>query len=354
MRFVLDIDPDTYERVLSLIRDRRYRDLQEFASAAFVNQLTIEGQEAGSPFELDVGHDFSVSSQEDVPGTHPGGRSQSGIGRNSVKWDQVSTVAMPRPDGPFSGYIWGQYNKFLPLKVALRQLASVSVQKGPWVELSKIQRLASQAAAHIGGDLRRAESRLGKDLLERLSTGFPKGFSEVKSIERFESQFVGHITKDGVIYGMPGNIGFANIVEKAGHTLIGLTKLGLEFCRLTNPVIDNGKLERPLSQEEADSYLDHVTEALPKECRAMRLILNAIEENKDSPDQMTERLRTLRENWSGAVLNTMRVGLLSRMWDLGLIQRNRAGQRVDYSLTDRGTTWLEDVRQGPKEVGSNE
>jgi hypothetical protein len=58
----------------------------------------------------------------------------------------------------------------------------------------------------------------------------------------------------------------------------------------------------------------------------------------------SSRPTELNSDWSQSYANTMRSGLVSRMYELGLISRERVGQRgVAYNLTETGESLLDDI-----------
>ncbi len=350
MRFIIEVDPEIYRKIFSIIHSGGYSDLQEFASAAFSNQLLLESQEAGSALESSTPDVIVSASAEARPPGETVSTALNAVLARNIQWEKVDPVDMPPLGESFRGYIWGQYNKFLPMKVALRQIAALSPTDGQWIELTKAHQSAAYTAAEIGQNLRQLEKSHRKGLLERLSTAFPKSFRHVKSIERFQNHFVGHITKKGMLYGMPANLGYANFKVEGSETLIGITEPGLDFCRLRNPVLDANSFDRPLSVEEADTCLEFIRSNLPKEFQAMYVVLESIAAGRDTPDDLGKRLRDLNERWSAAVLNTMRIGLLSRMWDMWLIEREKHGLRVRYSPTERGRKLLQAHRGKNREV----
>jgi len=112
----------------------------------------------------------------------------------------------------------------------------------------------------------------------------------------------------------------------------------MAFAILPNPILDGGvdALES-LSAEERQLYLEHVHQALPREYQAMARVAAAISEGSDRPEAVSMAVAKLNPGWSATQVNTMRSGLVSRMSELGLVDRTRVGERgVAYRLTPRG------------------
>jgi len=117
----------------------------------------------------------------------------------------------------------------------------------------------------------------------------------------------------------------------------------LEFADIVNPVLDKDSgADEPLSHEEREFYMSHVREVLPAEFEAMIHTANSVHKGDNRPTSLSERVAELNEDWSDAQASTNRSGLVSRMYELGLVDRHRVGQRgVGYDLTDKGHEFLQ-------------
>jgi energy-coupling factor transporter ATP-binding protein EcfA2 len=141
-----------------------------------------------------------------------------------------------------------------------------------------------------------------------------------------------------------GRIAFdgADITDRARRRI---TDAGLAFAELYNPLLDDGPdADEPLSAEERSFYLDHAKENLDDEYAAMVKTAQAVNEGNNRPTSLTEHIAELNTDWSQSQADTMRSGLVSRMYELGLISRERVGQRgIAYNLTETGESLLDDT-----------
>ena len=59
-------------------------------------------------------------------------------------------------------------------------------------------------------------------------------------------------------------------------------------------------------------------------------------EKSSSPAQLNKAISPLSRGWSEAMISTIRAGAISRLSELGVINRSRNGVDVTYSLTSYG------------------
>jgi len=130
--------------------------------------------------------------------------------------------------------------------------------------------------------------------------------------------------------------------EVVGRALsVGLTEAGLEFARISNPVLDDSDLSSSLSEEEIEFYLEHIRARVPGEVYAFELILSLIAEGVNGREELNEQIKKrVPLDWTDAVVNTQRAGAMARMYELGLIEKSREGLRVEYGVSERGIRWL--------------
>ena len=79
--------------------------------------------------------------------------------------------------------------------------------------------------------------------------------------------------------------------------------------------------------------------------------MGAISDGADSPEKLDAVLKgylsaRTEKPFTDAFLTTQRSGVISRMSDLGLIDRVREGIRVTYVVTNRGTLYLQERAAG--------
>ena len=133
------------------------------------------------------------------------------------------------------------------------------------------------------------------------------------------------------------------VVEGAREPRLTLTRAGAEFAICENPVLDGGAdaTTRKFSDAETEFLLAHIAASVPEEKSAYRAVIDAIQNEANSPDQMDAWLRKgydlPKENdITKTFLSTQRTGAISRMVDLGLVAREKSGLRVTYLVTQSG------------------
>src|SRR5437667_8772645 len=126
MRVITDILPEEYESIKALVERGAYLSIQQFVATAVGNQLHLEST-ASEPEGIAEKH---VEIQRAL--------SLEGLGLPAATPVTLETV--PPKDAP----LWGQYYRFLPLKVVLRVVAN-STKLAP-TELASIARTVSSTA----------------------------------------------------------------------------------------------------------------------------------------------------------------------------------------------------------------
>jgi hypothetical protein len=205
-----------------------------------------------------------------------------------------------------------------------------------WADLTRTRNEASEAALMLGEFLENWDERLGNKRGFRLSTGLPSPHKDrLSSMSRYRNQFVGYLKQNGAMEGMASAIRWVAIRERSdGRIEIGLTKKGLEFCRLQNPIIDLEEHDGTLSKEESHFYVGHVLEELPREREFMFRILRSVKNGADTSLSLGEEIR--KEGMSDAVLSTITYGGLGRLSELGMLNKSMEGLSVHYSLSEFG------------------
>lgn len=271
-------------------------------------------------------------------------------GLDSLSVTIVDVPAIGKPEEPFTldRWLFGQYNKLLPLKANCRALLRIAAEHPEGVPLEDAAPRIGEAAALLGDYLADHDRRhqIARD--DSLATAFPRtGLDAEKSRARYANQFVGSVNSQGVLSGMLWDYRLAVLAPGAGTRLMP-TEPALQFARLTNPVLDGGPADpaQKFSPEEADFLLDHIRAHVPVEAFAFRTLIRAIADGADTPDKLNEALRVhvpaeTTRSLSPSFLTSQRSGALSRMADLGLIARERKGVRVSYTITPGGEAFTQ-------------
>lgn len=331
MKYIIDVPIEQIEKIKMLINAGKYRNIQEFAQVSIENQLFMENsnEEFLEPPRLNQLTEISNKPKEE---------NKVQIQKKFLSRDIQSIPTSQIPSNKIrQSCLWGQYNRILPIKVTLRTLANYIKYSGTNIDLESFQEEAANIAREIGKKLQTIDEKNNRSRDERFSTGFPIGSDEYKAKSRFKMHFVGYLTKDNIIEGAPGSLGFVDISrDENGKVTIGLTKEGLDFALIENPVLDGENVNAILSDAEKEYYINHVFNNVKAEATAMILVLSSIKNGADNPDFLNEKIRVLNNSWSDDVVNTMKVGLVSRLFELNLIIKQKQGLHVKYILTLKG------------------
>lgn len=359
VKIVVDIPDGFVGRVKETVESGGYENAQEFVTTAIENQVELE--ESGEKGFKTLDEAFAecndgTSARSVVHETETGDLETDGLGQR--EYDTVPTVSPPGEENLTSGPLWGQYNKIFPAKLVVRRLANVIQEQNEdgtstpqdgivWIDLEQFREETGQLARNYGLQIKEFDEKRSRGRGEKLSAGLPTGEDTEKSIGRFQTHFVGRSKQDGSLTGAAPSLLYVQISDDdVGR--IGITEAGLEFAELYNPLLDVGpEADESLSTDEREFYLEHVRKELPAEYEAMITAAEAIDEGNNRPDTLTDQIAQLRGNWSESKANTMRSGIVSRMHELGLIGRERVGQRgIAYTLTETGERLFSDAEAG--------
>ena len=236
--------------------------------------------------------------------------------------------------------MWGQINRIFPLKVGLRVLANLLAETNtPYIKFEEFSTKASKFAQEFRATLEKNKHITGKK--DSFEIGLPQ--KTEKSVMRYKNQFLGYLRKDNIIEGGLGRLKFANLIlNENKDVLIGITEPGLDFCILENPILDKNSYDNgSFSSPEKEFYLKHITSLVPYEVRAFIDVLKLIKADVVKPDPQNKELKKIwPKDWSDAVINTQRNGLISRLAELGLIEKIKDGVKVEYKMTDSGVNFI--------------
>jgi hypothetical protein len=245
---------------------------------------------------------------------------------------------------PLHRWIFGQHNKLLPVKATCRALARL-MSAGPQgnLALGKTASEIASEAVRLGDYLRHLDVVSGVHRDDALSFAFPYSNSPNgdKSRLRYANQFVASYTKQGTLTGLPIELKLVNRHQARTPNLL-LTEAGWHFAEMQNPILDDRKDARQskFADSETDFLLAHIRSRVPAEAFAYRAVLGAISDGANTPDRLDDALekylpKRSEKPFTRAFLTTQRAGVISRMIDLGLIQRIRDGINVTYALTEK-------------------
>ena len=338
MRYVVDISPEMVDEILKHTKGGKYRTVQDFILTAVQNQLYVVERRSDFPDQESLKPASTVQAD--------------------ILQPQIDLLVIPAtrdvktvdpPDGSkASDQLWGQFNRFFPVKVTMRVLANILNENGMACALKDVQEKAAMEAQRIGQELERIDDRMDRKRGDRLSTGLPfaKGRDEYKALTRFKMHFVGNPskTKNGElkINGAPAVLRFVDIFEEGGSWKMGITKMGLEFAWMSNPILEEGDYRgsSPFSDKERGFLLEHIRQNLSSEADLVKSVLQWITDGENTPPKLSALVMGLDKEWSENVAATMRAGLIGRLSELGVIARSRDGVEVTYSLTSFGNDVL--------------
>lgn len=362
MIICFDCPEDKKRQLDDVIAASGYRDYSEFILVAIANQLLLHSRASVSPsFVIEpIGNGApaleGLTRRSDGPAI-----SQHLTPADLVTSDSVPELFRPPPPPskrhrlarppsdiftngesvPVERWIFGQYNRLLPAKASCRAIANLQQQHPDGLDLDATASQIAREARLLGVVLERKDAARESDRDERLATAFPLPTNEEKGIARFANQFVGAINSHGQLSGLPASLKLIGRADSKKRRVL-LTEAGWNFAVLKNPCIDS-HLDDPaqrLSLEEKKFLCDHIKRDIPQEASAFDTIIKLIEEGHTTPDALDNALKeriSAGFDASPSFVATQRTGAISRMTDLGLVDRRRDGVRVTYVLTKQGS-----------------
>jgi DNA-binding MarR family transcriptional regulator len=271
------------------------------------------------------------------------------IREDDIDFASISTKGEVHPEEDY--ILWGQFNRFLPIKFTLRMLTK-SIQNtdnqsseslltmDEW--FSDIRSSAPSVRRHLSEIDMAQNTPRG----EQLASGFPT-FKD-KSIARFLNHFCADIYRDGTVVGFPSHLGLIKVTPDCRY--VSLTEAGLEYVELHNPVLDgSAPFTSSMSEQESTFMIEQIKNHLPSTWEFMIHVLQSIKHGNCTPDQLSEEIQTVygygsQKNWNAAQISTYRTGAIGLLGDMSLIERKRDGRRVSYSLTKNGEEILKNHR----------
>jgi len=354
MRYFIDVSEWQAAEINKLIKIGKYQNIAQFISAAIENQIYLENSVGLSQ------QDFLNKKDSDIyinlaKTINTENTELKRITLGEIN-SQPKTVSMPSFSilsaslfniAEDKSWLWGQTNRILPIKIGLRVLYSM-IDSEQWIDLERFRDKAAHVATLFGTKIRKYEDALGKIRSDRISAGLPKE-GEVKSINRYKSHFLAYMRKDEKLDGAMTFLRFVNLnKDEKGKILIGLTDGGLNFAKLDSPVMDHNDFEKSFFQTEINFYLDHVLKNVKGESSAIKWLLTKLVNGMVTRDEIIDELRKdFSQTWqynskkfSDKVLNTQRAGLIARMFELGLIRKEKDGIEVKYIISPLGESYF--------------
>lgn len=356
MILCFEIDQDTKAKLDQLLKGGRYRDYSQAVAVAVANQALLHQRmnEHGRSMVVEDGNSLG---REHRPGTDfplplPGVFAPPDA-RRDLKFAPIPSDAFVVGAAvPVDRWLFGQHNKLLPVKASCRWLANMSVN-GQGVPLGKAASEISACAAELGDYLQAIDEKSSLTRDEVLASAFPvkKRDMDGKGRLRFANQFVGSMNKHAQLSGMLIDLKLINCVPGKEPRLL-LTEPGWRFAAAENPIFDRGSDRPPrFSEEEVLMLLEHVRLHVPAEDYAFKTITRALLDGASNPEKLDAYLKRFLSQREGkpfteAFLTTQRSGAISRMADLGLLEKQRDGIRVNYVASNRAVQYLTKSERG--------
>lgn len=346
MKYLVDISQKHAQKIQSLVSKGDYEGIAQFIAVAIENQLYLEA--SGLP--------VFAENEKDIDNTPVKENKNAQNEKATVSLKLAAFQANPQVVS-FPSYMqlvlgqkegseelfwpWGQINKILPIKIGVRILFR-ELGANERMPLDDYANLAVEEAVRIGERLRSYEDQLRKLRDDRISAALPKVDDE-KSQTRYRAQFLAYGRKDGLLDGAMALFRLTNIDEERGKHMIGITQAGVDFAKISNPVLDEDNLDKSLNQKEVEFYLAHVKSNVKGEFAGIKWILTKINQGINERESLNNELKKeFAELWgaSDAVINTQRAGLMARMFELGLLEKEKKGIYVTYHNSDFGKSFL--------------
>jgi hypothetical protein len=252
-------------------------------------------------------------------------------------------------DVPLDRWMLGQFNRLLPAKVNARALIHLFVERNGGLGIGEAANLVAKEALNLRDYLAAIDEREKVSRDDALATAFPqRKKDEDKALTRYANQFVVYQNSRGELSGLMIDLKLINVGIQRRERHVVPTHIAWEFAKLENPVLDatcDGMVQKFSDQEKA-FLLAHILHSVPVESFAYRVILETVMNGDSTPEKIDRALqekfvsKERAEKLSQSFLTSQRSGAISRMADLGLIERQRDGVRVFYSVTEAGRGFL--------------
>ena len=351
LRRILDINPQLELKIEEVIKSKGFRDFHHFATVALENQVAWETDDnTNTTNDVTNALDLQISQLNKV--VPPGN-----VSLKTALVASEELLSMPNPNQEprlshlpipenANNILWGQYYRFLPVKVGVRVLLNMYTDHFP--ELRDFTEKVTKVALPFRHQLAKLDRSDRRSFGELLSASFPT--HDEKSVKRFVNHYMLYLrTSDMALLGMMPELKLINVISDESRVArIGLTNFGSQFALLQNPAIDLNK-PQALSDDEIDFLLNHIADNIPAEFEHMTVALKAIKEGKKTRDELNTFLKEYYSNyhkgteWSGTVVNTMRSGLMGRLNELGLVRRQKHGKNIRYDVTDTGEKYIQNL-----------
>jgi len=322
MKYVIDIPAHLIEKINNLIQRESLDDIHQFIFIAIKNQLILDNIDVGPLQEqLDLSNNVKTNSIEN--------EYHNPIKRFRIKPDLYRDIQPVSTVNFINRPIPGWYNRLFPLKMSLRIILN-EYGNSESLSFDSLKTIVSKQMVKLKPYMLDIDDVFELSRGRRISIGFPD--DNEKSIKRFKSHYFGIIRSNGDVVGALPNLGFTSIISDDDPT-IGITEQGIQFSSIPNPIIDDDQVTSDVfSSKEIDFLINHIKTNIPEEFSLMSKLIQWISEGLNSPTTITHNIQKMNPDWSYKVANNIRIGLIGRMKELGIIKQNRDGIHISYLL----------------------
>ena len=356
MVICFEISKRTKKELDQLLESGDFSDYSEVVAVAVANQLVLQKKASNNESTMmDAAAGVAGRTSRLAKTVRPKrGGVPSFFTRDVIAESNIRPIA---PSGdvfvvgeavPVDRWIFGQHNKLFTVKASCRGLARLLYETPKGVALAKAVSEIAEQAAELGDFLRGLDEKHYYGRGEALATAFPNSGPEShKALLRYSNQFVASMNKNGQLSGLLSDLKMINVLGSK-RPRISLTEVGLNFVKLSNPILDGNAQEGELcrfSKEEIEFLLAHIRTSVPAEIFAFRTILTALARGDQSPESLDQALVRHVSDRNGKLISkgfiaTQRSGAISRMVELGLVSRVRKGVKVKYEPTNAAIPYL--------------
>ena len=314
MLLKVEIDNETFRKIQQLIDDGKYQNLYQFVTIAIRNQIHEEFVTPDSNIIL------SPTAEKRIPlgeatklFSETKSMPEQILDPNLRRLLENTIPSTSEVEVQYDDLIWSFYNRFLPVKIVIYQLATMVAGHGSWVELTDLQSLSYESALKISENLREYEEQHDLSRNQKLSTGLPTPLNELNGVKRikerrkiedkinssrkrFMEQFVGkriHLEDDvDKFKGACFDMGMMSVKFLGDTTLVNLTQTGKEFALLKNPILDEKRKDISFSNDEVEFILKKI---IPKFKLEKSVVDRILDEVKRRPIKAEDATRIYKE-----------------------------------------------------------
>lgn len=350
----VNLDNKAFSLINGLIAEGKYPDLYHFIEIAINNQIQEEfAEESAIPMPKITEDEISYfESKEILKGETESQLKEAGKDKWQEKLREIhlekSEIEPIKRD-----LIWSFYNRFLPVKIVIRELAILMAKHGTWIELAQLKDYAYVFAREISQILKKYEDREDVPRNLKLSTGLPTPPSELASLKgakkrkkelkllssktRFMEQFVGRKTsgKNPEFHGAGFSMGLIAVKFVNNSCFVSLTENGREFALLNNPVIDGEQKDTAFFSNEVNFIMENIISRYTLEKIIIELILDELKKRSLTSNEINEIFKNTKKSFltdqnlsskqikdeldDGTIVQE-RVATMGRLSEMGLVK----------------------------------